>query len=154
MDLQSLGTLVKYGSEVLFGYVPRKLADLASKAGQKVEEMPVKLIAAVKVATELRTMLDDTYQQLSTDLETAHKSYRSKETRLEKDKLIHGTITEQKQQEFDYAKKLYEKLFSIVTTLSECMACEMPTLEVGGERGRFIYRRKISALMALFFTLG
>lgn len=130
LDLQGLGTLVKYGSETVFGYVPRKLLDIAAKTGRSPDSLPVKSIVNGKTASELRAVLHDTYLQLSSDLIGAHQSYRSKESKLEKDKLIHGSITEQKQQEFDHCKKLFEKLFSIVTTLSECMGQDLPVLEV------------------------
>ena len=130
MDLQGIGTLVKYGSEVVFGYIPKKVVDLAAKTGQPVESMPLKVLTSSKVATELRGMLADMYEKLTTDLLGAHKAYRTKESKLEKDKLIHGGLTEQKQQEFDAARKLFEKLLSIVTTLSECTGQDMPVLEV------------------------
>lgn len=57
MDLQGLSTLVKYGSEILMGYVPKRVSDLATKAGKPVEEMPSKLIAAAKVANELKQLV-------------------------------------------------------------------------------------------------
>jgi uncharacterized membrane protein YheB (UPF0754 family) len=130
VDLLGLGTLVKYGSETLFGYVPKKVSDLAAKLGKKVSDMPLKVLTSDKVQEELRATLQFTYEQLSIDLVAAHKAYRTKEAKMEKDKLIHGNITEQKQQDFDAARKLYEKLLSIVTTLSECIGQAMPVLEV------------------------
>jgi hypothetical protein len=130
VDLLGLGTLVKYGSETLFGYVPKKVSDLAAKLGKKVSDMPLKVLTSDKVQEELRTTLQSTYEQLSIDLVAAHKAYRTKEAKMEKDKLIHGNITEQKQQDFDAARKLYEKLLAIVTTLSECIGHAMPVLEV------------------------
>jgi hypothetical protein len=130
VDLLGLGTLVKYGSETLFGYVPKKVSDLAAKLGKKVSDMPLKVLTSDKVQEELRTTLQSTYEQLSIDLVAAHKAYRTKEAKMEKDKLIHGNITEQKQQDFDAARKLYEKLLAIVTTLSECIGQAIPVLEV------------------------
>jgi hypothetical protein len=130
VDLQGIGTLVKYGSETVFGYKSRKLLDLAAKAGVKVESLPVKVLTGTKVQEDLRSALQDCYQQLCADLVAAHKAYRTREVKMEKDRLIHGSITDQKQSEFDNAKKLYEKLLSIVTTLSECMVQDMPVLEV------------------------
>lgn len=137
--MQGLGTLVKYGSETIFGYPPRKLLDLAAKTGKAPESMPVKAIVNGKVGAELRGLLSEAFASLSSDLIGAHQSYRTKETKLEKDKLIHGSITEQKQQEFDYCKKLFEKLFSIVSTLAECMAQEIPVLEVHFLLPCFVY---------------
>ena len=130
VDLQGIGTLVKYGSETIFGYMPKKMSELSSKLGKTASDMPIKALCSVKVQEDLRNTLSDTYRQLSEDLIAAHKAYRTKETKMEKDRLIHGSITEQKQLEFDNAKKLFEKLLSIVTTLSECIGQDMPSLEV------------------------
>ena len=41
---------------------------------------------------------------------------------------MHGSITEQKQVELDNAKRLYERLFTVVTSLAECMNQKMPVL--------------------------
>ena len=57
MDLQSLSTFAKYGSETLAGFVSKKLADLAAKAGKPIEEMPLKVMTAPKVANELKQMV-------------------------------------------------------------------------------------------------
>ena len=57
MDLQSLSTLVKYGSEVLLGYLPKKTSDLATRAAKPVREMPNRTIAAEKVVNELQMMV-------------------------------------------------------------------------------------------------
>jgi hypothetical protein len=145
LDLLGLGTLVKYGSEILCGFAPKKLMELTAKAGKPIASGSggggggeggadalglVKQLTGARVSQELRAQLSDAYEQLASDLVVAHRSFCSKETRMEKDKLIHGSATEQKQQEFDAAKKLYEKLLSITTTLSECMGTDMPVLEV------------------------
>ena len=57
MDLQSLSTLVKYGSEVLLGYLPKKTSDLAVRAAKPVREMPNRTIAAEKIVNELQMMV-------------------------------------------------------------------------------------------------
>lgn len=150
IDLQGLGTFVKYGSEVLIGITPRKLTDLALKSGITVSELPTKTIASAKVGKDLLSLVRDSYDQLCRDLVRAHKDFRTRESRIEKDRLIHGTIIEQKQQEFDQAKKLYEKLLSIVTTLSECMGQEIPLLEVQLCKYKYIS----SSLVILFININ
>jgi hypothetical protein len=130
MDLPGLSTFVKYASEVLVGFVPRKLSDLAGKAGKALGDMPTKTIALPRVSNEMKQMITETFSQLSGDLVHAHKQFRSKERRTEKDRVIHGSITEQKQLELDNAKRLFEKLLSVVTSLAECLNEKIPELEV------------------------
>lgn len=119
---------MKYGSEVLMGFMSKKVCDLAAKAGRPVESLPSKTIASTKAVNELKMMISDTFNQLCEDLVKAHKQFRNKESRSEKDKAMHGSITEQKQVELDNAKRLYERLFAVVTSLAECMNQKMPVL--------------------------
>jgi hypothetical protein len=130
MDIHALGTFAKYGSEVLMGYLPRKLIELAQKAEKPLSEMPLRLLTSMKACNEMRAQISDTFQQLSGDLVKYHKEYRSREAKSEKDKLIHGAITEQKQLELDQSKRIFERLLSIVTTLSESTGDAIPVLEV------------------------
>lgn len=130
VDLQGVSTLVKYGSELLFGFLPKQAAELAAKAEKRLEDFPSKLLANTKVQTILRNLLTETYDNLCNDLVQAHQDFRSKESKCEKDKLIHGNVTEQKQADYDYAKKLYEKLLSIVTVLSDATGAAVPELKV------------------------
>ena len=130
VDIQGLSTFVKYGSEILMGFMPRKLCDLAVKANKSLSEMPIKLIASPKYSNELKASVIETFNQLSDDLIKAHKDFRKREYRMEKDKVIFGSITEQKQIEFDLAKRLYEKLLSVATLLAECLNEKIPILEV------------------------
>ena len=130
VDLSSLGTLVKYGSEVLFGFIPRKVQYIVRAAGKSTADVPSKLLVDPKLSLEMRELITETYTQLSSDLVAAHKNYKKLEKKLEKDKLLHGSITEQKQNDFDQAKRLFEKLHSTVVGLAECSEFEVPTLEV------------------------
>lgn len=131
-DLQGLTVFVKYGSEYLLGYVPKKIQEIANKAEKSMEELPVKLLASSKHAADMRMLLSETYDKLCEHLIKAHKDYRIKEVKYEKDKLIHGQLNDSKQQEYENCKKLYERFLSIVTTLSECTTEKMPELVVSG----------------------
>lgn len=91
--------------------------------------MPIKLIAANRAHTEMSSVVSDVYKQLTLDLSKAHRDYRNKERRNEKDRLIHGSISEQKQMELDAGKRLFEKLFSAVSGLSDATGGDMPVLE-------------------------
>lgn len=139
MDLQSLGTFVKYGSELLMGYVPRKIADLAANAEQSVKDMPVKRFTAPGAAAEMQALLSAAYDQLCTHLVQAHKDYRSRESKVEKEKLIHGGLSEQKQQELEQAKRLFEKLLAAVTSVADCTGSAVPTLQVGNKSHYIIF---------------
>lgn len=130
VDLQGFSMLVKFGAETLFGFLPKQAKDIALKAEKSLEELPNKQLVSAKVQGILRTLLTETYEHLCADLVKAHKDFRTKESKFEKDKLIHGSITEQKQQEYDQAKRLYERLLSIVTTLSDSTGASVPELKV------------------------
>lgn len=130
LDILSLSTFVKYGNEILLGLLSRKYIDLAVKAHKPLSEMPIKLLASLKNANEMKMLIMNTYEQVSIDLVEAHKEYRTKEIKAEKDKLIHGNLSDTKQTELDQLKKLYERLLSVVTTLSESLGEKMPELIV------------------------
>lgn len=49
----------------------------------------------------MNTEVLDAYTQLTKDFLKSHRDFKAKEKRNEKDKLIHGTIMEQKQIELD-----------------------------------------------------
>ena len=131
IDLLGLGTFAKYGSEILLGFIPRQVLSIARIAGKTCEDMPNKLLASTKSNLEMKNLITETYKQLSSDLVKSHKDYYSKEKKFEKDKLLHGTLTEQKQAELDNAKKLFERLQSTIISLAECINEEVPILEVG-----------------------
>jgi hypothetical protein len=92
--------------------------------------MPIKLLVSSRAHSEMSAEVSAVYQQLTVDLVKAHRDYKIREKRNEKDKLIHGTITDQKQAELDGAKRLFEKLFAAVSGLADATGGEMPVLEV------------------------
>jgi hypothetical protein len=93
--------------------------------------MPSKQSSSVKVKDELCGLINQSYDSFVAELMHVHKLYRTKESRIEKDKLIHGgSLSEAKQTELEQAKKQYDKYLSIVTILSESMGEQMPLLEV------------------------
>jgi hypothetical protein len=92
--------------------------------------MPIKLLASHKAHMEMSAEVSTVYQQLTLDLAKAHRDYKSRERRNEKDKLIHGSITEQKLIDLEGAKRLYEKLFAAVSGLADATGGVMPALEV------------------------
>jgi hypothetical protein len=97
--------------------------------------MPVKLLASPKAHLEMGKEVSEAYQQLTKDLVQAHRDYKLKERKNEKDKLIHGTISEQKQAELEGGKRLFEKLFAAVSSLSEATGGDMPVLEEDKDDG-------------------
>jgi hypothetical protein len=80
-------------------------------------------------------LIDDVYTTLCEGLKTAHKDMIAKQRKNEKDALIHGVgqVAEQSQQKLDEAKKLFEKLFSAVSVISESSGKAVPELVVEKE---------------------
>ena len=136
IDLQGLSTFVKYASEILLGFPPKKLLDIMKKipslpkTSVASSDLPIKLLSSPKTSSEMKTMLLETFQTICHDLVEAHKQFRVKEAKFEKDRLLHGSLTEQKQIEFDNSKKLYEKLLSVATSLAEAIGEPIPELKV------------------------
>lgn len=92
--------------------------------------MPIKLLVSSRAHAEMSAEVSAVYQQLTSDLVKAHRDYKLREKRNEKDKLIHGSIADHKQAELDGAKRLFEKLFAAVSGLADATGGEMPVLEV------------------------
>jgi hypothetical protein len=130
MDLQGLSTFVKYGSDVIMGYPSRKLVEMAAKVETPLSEVPVFVLTTPKICKEIQSEISDAYTVLCSGLVKAHKDYSSRENRMEKDRVVHGSISEQKQQEYDNSKRLFERLFAVVTALAECTGDKVPALEV------------------------
>lgn len=128
MDLSGLSAYVKFGGESLLGFVPPKISAIAAKLERT--GVPSRRICDEKVSLSLKEMITDTFNRVSLDLVKAHTDYRKKEIKAEKDRAIHGSLTEEKQAELDYAKRLFEKLLSVTTTLSETIDMPLPVLEV------------------------
>eukprot|EP01031_Cornospumella_fuschlensis_P036195 gene36195-43903_t len=133
MDLPSLSTFVKYGYEVLLGYAPRKSIDVILRGGKTQADVVVKVLVTPRVLADLRGLLQEAYKQLCEGLVKAHKDYYSKSSKAEKDKLIHGSLSEAKQAELDGAQKLYERLLQVVQSISEFTGDPVPDLVVEKE---------------------
>jgi hypothetical protein len=92
--------------------------------------MPVFLLANPAYALELRNEIYEIYNQVCSEVVKAYKEYKKKEKKMENDRLVFGTLSEQKQSEWDHAKKLFERLLSVATAMSESLGEDMPVLEV------------------------
>lgn len=130
VDLVGLTSFVKYGAESVFGYTPKRLVSLCQEAHREVSEFPLSSFTSPSVQNELRMIIHDVYEQLCQDLTEAHRDLMNKERRFEKDKVLHGTLSEAKQAELDAARRLFDKLMSAATSLSECTGDPLPRLQV------------------------
>ena len=135
MDLSSLTIFVKYGSELLFGKLPRKTLELLKAAEKINDEQYISTISKQLpnqgTVLELNMLIDQTYSKLSEDLVKYHKQYQTLDKKMEKEIAIHGgSVMETKQTELDNAKRIYERVLSTVTTLAECLNKDVPILEV------------------------
>ena len=119
IDLNALVTYVKYGAEVLMGYTPHRLVEVARQAGKTENEIPSKLLLSLTLQNEVILQVSQASEKLASDLIEAHKDVCNRQRKNEKDKILHGSLSEQKQAEFDNATKLYEKLLSSLTSIQE-----------------------------------
>eukprot|EP00595_Chromulina_sp_UTEXLB2642_P000611 CAMPEP_0196766862 /NCGR_PEP_ID=MMETSP1095-20130614/31840_1 /TAXON_ID=96789 ORGANISM="Chromulina nebulosa, Strain UTEXLB2642" /NCGR_SAMPLE_ID=MMETSP1095 /ASSEMBLY_ACC=CAM_ASM_000446 /LENGTH=230 /DNA_ID=CAMNT_0042131509 /DNA_START=714 /DNA_END=1407 /DNA_ORIENTATION=- len=74
-------------------------------------------------------MIIEIFQQVCTELVKAHKEYKKKEKKAETDRLIHGSLTDEKKLEFEMVKKNFERLYSVATGLAESLGEDIPLLE-------------------------
>lgn len=112
------------------GYGSKKIHQLAEKAGVPRDGLPIKQLTSAKLANDLKELVVEMYQKLSEDLLRFYQDYSKKEAKFEKDRMMFGSLTEQKQSELEQAKKMYEKFFSIVSSMSEALDMDMPNLQV------------------------
>jgi regulator of nonsense transcripts 2 len=106
------------------------MVSLCEEADKAVVEYPLKVVASVNTQNELKMLVTEVYEQLCTATVTAHKDMVSKEKRFEKERVLHGTLNETKQLELDNSKRLFEKLISAVTSISECTGDPLPVMQV------------------------
>lgn len=133
IDLISLTAFVKFGAESIFGYTTKRMASLCAEVNRPLSEYPLKVITATSTQNELKMILSEVYEQLSRATVDAHKDMTSKDKRFEKDRVLHGSLSEAKQLELDNAKRLFEKLMAAVTSISENTGDPMPVLQVDKE---------------------
>lgn len=132
IDLMGISTFVKYGSESLLGF-PSKTAKsiLRSVSLDQVENYPaVSLqLCSNEVSKELKDMVMEVWTNLNHELEKAFKDLKKKEKKADNDKLVHGTLSDQKTIELETARKLFERLFTMASTLSESLYENLSVLE-------------------------
>lgn len=131
MDLPGLGTFLKYGSECLCGYIPKKVLTIATQAGKNIgkDKIPSKTLLPENISKDMRQLVDEVWSGLCTDLTSQFKKYRKLERKNEKDKLIFGDLTEEKIANLEQNRKIYESLLSSVMQLAEAMGVDPPSLD-------------------------
>ena len=130
VDLVGLTSFVKYGTESVFGYTPKRIISLCQEAHRDISDFPLSSFTSPSVRNELKMIIHEVYEQLCQDLTEAHKDLMSKERRFEKDRVLHGSLSEAKQAELDTARRLFDKLMSAATSLSESTGDPLPRLQV------------------------
>lgn len=74
-------------------------------------------------------VLRSLYERLCSHLEGAHKELRRREKRFEKERLLCGTLHEDKEAILEASHRAYDKLLTHVTSLSEVLKEPMPELQ-------------------------
>ena len=130
VDLVGLTSFVKYGAETVFGYASKRLVSLCQEAHRDIAEYPVSVFTSPSTQNELKMIIHEVYEQICHDLVEAHKDLIGKERRFEKDKVLHGNLSETKQNELDNTRRLFDKLMSAASSLSECTGSPLPRLQI------------------------
>lgn len=129
VDLGGLTTYIKYGAESLLGYPSMKLQALAREAGMTRDEIPLTLLSQEESRVHMQTQITETYDNLCDTLNKALKDLRLKERKADRDKSMHGSLSEQKTLELEQARTFFEKIQSTVSSLSEALGKDVPELE-------------------------
>ena len=102
---------------------------IGKAAGVSEDNIPIHtFVSSSPLRKQMNLQMVETYNNLCDALVKAHHTYRTKEKKFEKDKSLHGSLTEEKTLELDTSKKFFEKMFSSVTTLSESIGHDVPEL--------------------------
>ncbi|CAM9207771.1 unnamed protein product, partial [Ectocarpus fasciculatus] len=133
VDVAGLVTFVKYAAEPLLGHVSKKTLELVAAAGSAADGLHTlgvqPCIITAGTSRDLNQLVREAADNMSNDLVKAFAEFKRCEKKSEKDAVIHGSLTEQKQQELTDLRKLYEKLLSAVTSICECLDLGMPLLK-------------------------
>jgi hypothetical protein len=98
MDVGMLSTFVKYGAEDLCGLASRKLVNLldtAGKRGQLREYMSDMVPEPLR--NRLRSLVELAFHTLSHEYVRQHKELKKLEKRFERDTMMHGSLSDDKQ---------------------------------------------------------
>eukprot|EP01035_Chromulina_nebulosa_P017896 gene17896-23513_t len=125
----SISTFVKYGSETLLGLPTKTIKNLSRLSNQDINDATIARFTSNNVSVELKSMIIEIFQQVCTELVKSHKEYKKKEKKAETDRLIHGSLTDEKRLEFEAVKKNFERLYSVATGLAESLGEDIPVLE-------------------------
>ena len=137
LDVAGFVTFVKYAAEPLLGRMSKKTLALLAAAGSSEDDIGKSGlgpgITTPRMSQELGLLVTDAAENMCMDLVKAFAEFKDYEKTSEKYTAIHGSLTEKKQQELDSHRKLYEKLLSAVTSITECLNMEMPVLKEKAE---------------------
>ena len=129
IDLPSLTTFIKYGSETLLGCCSLQLVQMAKHAEVSLDSIPLKRVCPIELSQGMKELTLTTYNDLCNTMIKAHKDMKKKEKNAEKDTALYGNITDVKAQALEGAQKFHEKLLSAITTLSDHLGMEVPEVE-------------------------
>lgn len=149
VDVSGLVTFIKYAAEPLLGHISKKTLALIAAAGSSandIDSLGIRPgITSAKISRELGQLVAEAADNMCMDLVKAFAEFKRCERKSEKDTVIHGALTEQKQQELNDLRKLYEKLLSAATSICECLDLDVPALkeekeeEVSGTKGLSVW---------------
>jgi hypothetical protein len=115
LDVNLFVTYVKFGGEDLLGVQSRKgrlLYERAAAANGPPYEPSTLVEADVKAAMQVRARA--AFEGLCRELLATHKARQAAERRAERDRLLHGSLTDEKEKALEEQKKACDKLLANV----------------------------------------
>ncbi|KAG5175188.1 armadillo-type protein [Tribonema minus] len=124
-DVSLVVAFAKHAGQELAGIVPRRSGRLA--VFQRSSQERLRVVSAEGQALFLG-VLQGVLRRLRGHLVTAHKALQKLERRMEKDRLLCGSLTEEKERNLELSAGAYNKLLSNVVALSDALDEDMPDL--------------------------
>jgi regulator of nonsense transcripts 2 len=109
--------------------IPDELMDESSNIVQELHDIREYRAVSEEVCNRFKKHLKGAYESLSTTLVATHKKLSKMEKRCEEDRLLAGTLTEQRETALNDARKLLESLKKSVEVLSDTLCESIPELE-------------------------
>jgi len=120
--------LAKEESEII--EVSESLMDQARMAMEDLDQVKEFRAVSEEVCQRFQKHLTKSLQSLSTAYEGAHKKLSKMEKRCEQDRLLAGTLTDQREKNLEDARTLLESLRKSVEALAEVLNEEVPELVI------------------------
>lgn len=133
IDLISLQIFLKYGGQSILGIPSKACRDLANECGISVKEIPFACFSSTDIQSSIITPILEIFNYLVNETQKLTRELSRQERRMEKSRLLHGSLIESKQQELDTLVKNKERYLSSATIFAEALGRDLPDFQQGVE---------------------